>query len=102
MSRPLYVLIALLGCIVLMSARVIAADAKEGTHEGVVVSATADKLHMSDKEGKNEHTHNVGATATITLDGKKIKLADLKKGDTVKITIEKLNDKLVVTKVDAK
>jgi hypothetical protein len=59
---------------------------EDKTHEGVVVSASAGKLVMSDKEGQNEHSHIIGETAKITLDGKAAKLADLKKGDKVKVT----------------
>jgi hypothetical protein len=60
--------------------------AADKTHEGLVVSATGGKLVMVDKDGKNEHSHTVGATAKVTLDGKEAKLADLKKGDAVKVT----------------
>lgn len=59
-------------------------DAK--THEGMVVSAAEGKLVMSDKEGKNEHTHEIGTDCKVTLDGKTAKIADLKKGDKVKVT----------------
>ena len=44
------------------------------------------KLTMADKDGKNEHTHAIAATTKVTLDGKAGKLADLKKGDAVKVT----------------
>ena len=60
--------------------------AEDKTHDGVVVSVAEGKLTMSDKDGKNEHTHIIGATTKITLDGKASKLADLKKGDSVKVT----------------
>ena len=64
------------------------AVAADKTHEGTVVSAAAGKLVMVDKDGKNEHTHMVGATTKVTLDGKAAKLEDLKKGDTVKVTTD--------------
>jgi cell envelope opacity-associated protein A len=60
--------------------------AEDKTHEGFVVSVAEGKLTMADKDGKNEHTHDIPATARITLDGKAAKLADLKKGDSVKVT----------------
>ena len=41
---------------------------------------------MADKEGKNEHTHQIGADCKVTLDGKAAKITDLKKGDKVKVT----------------
>lgn len=58
----------------------------DATHEGTVVSATATKLTMEDKDGK-EHSHDVGSTAVITLNGKEAKLSDLKKGDKVTVTM---------------
>ena len=60
--------------------------AADKIHDGTVVSVAEGKLVMADKDGKNEHTHSIGPTAKITLDGKEAKLADLKKGDTVKVT----------------
>jgi hypothetical protein len=57
------------------------------THEGTVVSVSDGKLVMSGKDATDEHTHDVGATATITLNGKEAKLTDLKKGDKVKVTM---------------
>lgn len=62
--------------------------AAEKTHEGSVVSVAAGKLVMVDKEGKNEHSHVVPATAKVTLDGKSAKLTDLQKGDAIKVTTE--------------
>jgi Cu/Ag efflux protein CusF len=79
-----------------------AEDPQPGTHDGKVVKVEPGKLTMSDKEGKNQHTHVIPATAKITLDGKEAKLADLKPGNTVKVTIEKKDDKLTVVSVEAK
>jgi hypothetical protein len=62
--------------------------AADKTHEGTVVSAAEGKLVMTDKEGKNEHTHMVAAATKVTLDGKDAKLADLKRGDGVKVTMD--------------
>jgi CMP-2-keto-3-deoxyoctulosonic acid synthetase len=69
----------------LVSGTVVAADK---THDGTVVSAAEGKLVMTDKEGKNEHTHMVAAAIKVTLDGKDAKLIDLKKGDAVKVTVD--------------
>ncbi|MCI0699564.1 MAG: hypothetical protein L0241_00565 [Planctomycetia bacterium] len=80
----------------------LAEDPKPGTHEGKVVKVQAGKLTMTDKDGKNEHSHIVPATAKITLDGKAAKLTDLKPGQPVKVKIEKKEDKLVVVSIDAK
>lgn len=64
------------------------AVAADKTHDGTVVSAAEGKLVMSDKDGKNEHTHAIAATTTITLDGKAAKITDLRKGDSVKVTVD--------------
>jgi hypothetical protein len=77
-------------------------DQKPGTHEGKVVKVEGNKLTMSDKEGKNQHTHAIPATAKITFEGKAAKLEDLKPGNTVKVTTEKKGDEVVVVSVDAK
>lgn len=77
-------------------------DTKPGTHEGKVVKAEAGKLTMTDKDGKNEHTHTIPAGAKVTCDGKECKVEDLKPGSTVKVTTEKKEDKVVVVSVEAK
>jgi Cu/Ag efflux protein CusF len=84
------------------SSAAVAEDAKPGTHEGMVVKAGEGKLTMTDKDGKNEHTHDVAEDAKIAIDGKEAKLADLKKGAQVKVTTEKKGDKTMVVKVEAK
>lgn len=61
-------------------------QAADKTHDGLVVSVAEGKLVMTDNDGKNEHTHAIGATCKITLNGKEAKLADLKKGDKIKVT----------------
>jgi hypothetical protein len=63
-------------------------DQKTKTHDGVVVSATAGKLTMTDKEGKNEHMHEVTLVAKVTLNGQPAQLAQLVKGDMVVVTID--------------
>jgi Cu/Ag efflux protein CusF len=67
----------------------LADDVKPGTHEGKVVKAEAGKLTMTDKDGKNEHTHTVPAAAKVTCDGKDCKVEDLKPGNSVRVTTEK-------------
>jgi len=62
--------------------------AEEKSHEGTVVSAAEGKLVMADKDGKNEHTHMIAATTSVTLNGKAAKITDLKKGDAVKVTVD--------------
>ena len=62
------------------------AQDKDNTHEGKVVKAGDGKLTMTDKDGKNEHTHDVALDAKVTCDGKACKLEDLKKGNSIKVT----------------
>jgi hypothetical protein len=79
-TRLLVACVATLALTVLTTATAWAkADDKGDTHMGVVVSATAGKLTMSDKDGKNEHTHDVAKDAKISLNGKDCKLEDLKR-----------------------
>jgi hypothetical protein len=86
---------------VFMGAPILADDAGNTTHEGKVVSVSGTKLTMTDKSGKNQHTHVIADTTTITCDGKVCKLEDLKKGMYVKVTTKK-GDKTAVLRVDAK
>ena len=72
------------------------------THEGLVVKSGGGKLTMTDKDGKNEHSHDVAFEAKITRDGKDCKLDELKKGDRVKVTIEKKEGKEQATRIEAK
>ena len=75
----------------LTTAPILAEDAK--THEGLVVKAGDGKLTMTDKDGKNQHTHDVAADAKISCDGKECKLEDLKKGTKIKVTTKKGDEK---------
>lgn len=73
------------------------AAAKETTTvTGKVVSATSDSLKL--KDGDKEVTITVPTEVKPMLDGKEVKLDELKGGEAV--TVTKLGDK--VTKVDAK
>jgi|GEM_PF-4059722 len=66
---------------------------------GYIYVTDGAKLTMTDKEGKNEHTHVVPADAKITFDGKAATLADLKPGSKVKVVIEKKDDKIMIVSV---
>ena len=74
-----------------------AAKGAETTHAGKIVSIMEGKdgkdgkLIMSDADGKKEHSHAVLATTKITLNKKAGKLADLKKGDQVTVTLDSAN-----------
>jgi hypothetical protein len=69
------------------------------THDGTVVSVADGKLTMTATGSKDEHSHAVAADAQITLNGKEVKLTDLKKGDKVKVTLG--SDKKA-TKIEAR
>lgn len=62
-------------------------EADNATHDGTVVSITADKLVMTDKEGL-EHSHALTADAKLTLDGKACTAADLKPGTRIRVTLQ--------------
>ena len=66
----------------------VSVDEKTKSHDGVVMSATAGKLTMTDREGKNEHTHEVTLIAKVTLNGQPVQLAQLMKGDMVSVTLD--------------
>jgi hypothetical protein len=91
-----------LGLLVLVAVPAALADDKEGTHEGLLVKASNNQVTMTDMNGKNEHTHDVSPNAAITCDGKQCKLDDLEKGCTIKVTLERKEDKMMVTKIEAK
>jgi hypothetical protein len=77
---------------------------KGETHEGTVVSVTADKLIMktTPKAGEEavEHTHKLADRAKVTCDGKECKLEDLKPGQKIRVTTKK-GDKETAIKVEA-
>jgi hypothetical protein len=94
--RLLVVGIAALGLAAMVNQPVLAA----AVHEGIVVRVTADKLTMTDLEGKNEHSHAVSRNTIITCDGKECRLEDLKKGFIVKVTTTP--DEREATKIEAR
>lgn len=59
-----------------------------GSHDGKVVSITADKLVMTNTEGMEEHTHPLTADVKVTCDGMICKTADLKPGMRVRVTTD--------------
>jgi hypothetical protein len=79
---------ALFALLVLMNGTALAQ--KNNTHDGKVVSVKGDKLTMEGANGK-EHTHDVAATAKITVDGKEARLLDLKSGTRVRVTVDDTN-----------
>jgi len=89
--------------VVVFSGQSTAADEKKAddknTHEGTFVSAKDKEFTMADKGGK-EHTHTLAADAKIVgEDGKDAKLADLKKGQKIKVTTKE-GDAKTATKIE--
>jgi hypothetical protein len=76
-------------------------DKATDTHQGKVVNVTGQKLIMTDKDGKNEHTHTVALNARITCDGKECKLGDLKPGTAIRVTTSKEGDRKMATRIEA-
>jgi hypothetical protein len=102
LHRVLPLLLAALAVALLVSAPVLADKEKDNTHSGMIVKAGDGKLTMTDKDGKNEHTHTVAKDAKVTCDGKECKLEDLKPGFMVTVTTEKKGDQNQATKIEAK
>ncbi len=83
------------------SAYVCAADKKDAvSHDGQVVSATADKLVMKSDDGKSEHTHTLIARTRISCDGKVCKATDLKPGTKIRVTTHG-DDKMTAYRIEA-
>jgi GH24 family phage-related lysozyme (muramidase) len=63
------------------------AGPSEKTMDGTVVSVSADKLTMANKEGK-EYSHTLAANVQVTCDGKTCMAADLKPGMRIRVTTD--------------
>lgn len=101
MFRVLPLIVTGVAVVVAAGVPAYAAD-KDETHQGIVVKAGDGKLTMTDKDGKKEHTHDVGRDVKISCDGKECKLNELKKGFTVTVTTTTKDDKKTVTRIEAK
>lgn len=86
--QKLHVSMIVMFVLALLAYPAFAVDQKTRSHDGVVVSATAGKLVMSDKDGKNEHAHEVTLIAKVMLNGQPAQLAQLMKGDMVRVTMD--------------
>jgi hypothetical protein len=74
---------------------------KPKTHNGVLVKVDADKGLLVVRDRRMlKHEHNVAPDADITCDGKKCKLADLKPGLRITVTLSS-TEKNTVTKITA-
>ena len=96
MSRISFLAISAVWLVALAAPTLLAADDK--VHEATVVKAGEGKITLTFKGDDSKHTHDVAKDATITLDGKKVKLEELKEGFPVKATMD---DKFVVHKIEA-
>jgi hypothetical protein len=74
--------------LVTMLASAQAAKPEEGPITGTFVSATAGKMVMAGRDGK-EQTHSVAKDAKVTIDGKSGGMDGLKKGMHVTATTDK-------------
>jgi hypothetical protein len=91
--------VATLALGMLVGATALAAeDAREGTHDGKVVSISSDELVMKSKEGK-EHSHTLARDVKLTLDGNACKAADLKTGTRIRVTTSGA-DKQLATRIE--
>jgi hypothetical protein len=98
LSRTL-ALLAALTFVLLVCQPGLAIDKADKTHDGKVVTAGNGKLTMTDKDGGNQHVHDVAPDAAITCDGKPCKLEDLKEGTFVKVTMK---DEKTVSQIEAR
>ena len=73
-------------------------SADDKVHEARVVKAGDGKITLTMKGDVKQHIHDVAKDAEITLDDTTVKLEELKKGISVKVT---MHDKSVVTKIEA-
>ena len=97
MSRISFLAVSALWLVAVAAPTLLAADDK--VHEATVVKAGEGKITLTFKGDDSKHSHDVAKDAEITLDGKKVKLEELKEGFSVKATMD---DKFVVHKIEAK
>jgi hypothetical protein len=104
MYRALPLSLVTLALVLFVGAAALADDTKVAergnSHDGTVISVTAEKLVMVDI-GKNgvqekEQTFRLADNAGVTLDGKKCKLEDLKANQKIRVTNQKGDDARIV------
>ena len=74
-------------------------DTDVRTHDGKVVSVTAEKLVMTDKDSK-EHSYTLARDAKVSCDGSVCKLDELKPGMKIRVTSSN-DDRLAATRIEA-
>ena len=97
MYRILSVMFVATAMFALVGLPLLAQDEK--VHQATVVKAGKGKITLTFKGDDSKHTHDVAKDAKITLDDKMAKLEELKEGFPVRATMD---DKFVITKIDAK
>jgi len=90
-NRLVAVCLAALALALFVGVRALADDKKDSKDnknqmEGKVVRIEGNKIVMTDKDGKNEHSHTLAPDARVMLDGKEAKLTDLKRDQTIRVT----------------
>jgi hypothetical protein len=88
-NRLVTVCLVAVALVLLVGARAVADEKQKDSKnqmEGKVVRIEGNKIVMTDKDGKNEHTHTLAADARISCDGKECKLTDLRKDQHVRVT----------------
>ena len=91
----------LVAVIVLVLGVSLAAAAEEHGQVGIVTSASAGKLAMTDDRG-DSHSFAIGENVTITINGKPGKLEELQKGTRVRVITDKDGKALTVSTLDAR
>ena len=81
-----------------VSTSLVADEAKK--FEGTVKSVEKTSLHLTSEENK-QMTFQVASDATITLDGKRASLADLKEGFQATVTATEKEGKLMASRIAA-
>jgi hypothetical protein len=90
---PLSVFLALLGLVTASK------PAEPQMHEGIVVSAGAEKLTIKDKAGKDQ-SFVIDGTTRVTVNGKPGRLEDLKESMRVQVMTDDKGKVLTVSTVD--
>jgi hypothetical protein len=85
-NRLVTVCLVAVALALLVGTRALADDKNKNQMEGKVVRIEGNKIVMTDKDGKNEHSHTLAADAVVKCDGKECKLTDLKKDQSVRVT----------------
>jgi hypothetical protein len=69
------------------------------THSGKVQSVSRDRLTMRSSDG-DEHMHRLSDEARVTLNGERVELSQLRRGDEIEVTTQR-GDRDVASKIEA-